>query len=139
MKIVKNSEFKYGYSFCDENGVHQFKSRKSDGYLEFPYPIFGRKLISEKVLENLNEGDEFELTEENFKIRASSSSASSSSTSSSKMSVWWNYLNEEERKIYDELEKKGRERKAQAEKMTQLKKMIGHLSAEEIAELKKIL
>lgn len=125
-KIVANSQAKHGFDLItiDEtnNAIRkQLTSKTTDGYLRVAIPEYNIKMVSLKQINsNLDENGEYVL-----QPKAERKTATKTQTVAK--SSWLDYLNENDRKIVDEL-------KAKAEQAMRIEKLKA-----QIAELEKQL
>lgn len=125
-KIVANSSAKYGFDLItidDSNNVvrKELTSKTTDGYLRMAIPEYNIKMVSLKEIRaNLNENGEYVL-----QPKAERKTATKTQTVAK--SSWIDYLDENDRKIVDEL-------KAKAEQAMRIEKLKA-----QIAELEKQL
>ena len=125
-KIVANSQAKHGFDLItiDETNNETRKeltSKTTDGYLRVAIPEYNIKMVSLKQINNnLDENGEYVL-----QPKAERKTATKTQTVTK--SSWLDYLNENDRKIVDEL-------KAKAEQAMRIEKLKA-----QIAELEKQL
>lgn len=125
-KIVANSQAKHGFDLItiDETNNETRKeltSKTTDGYLRMQIPEYNIKMVSLKQINsNLDENGEYVL-----QPKAERKTATKTQTVAK--SSWLDYLNENDRKIVDEL-------KAKAEQAMRIEKLKA-----QIAELEKQL
>lgn len=125
-KIVANSNSKHGFDLItiDETNNETRKeltSKTTDGYLRVAIPEYNIKMVSLKQINsNLDENGEYVL-----QPKAERKTATKTQTVTK--SSWLDYLNENDRKIVDEL-------KAKAEQAMRIEKLKA-----QIAELEKQL
>lgn len=125
-KIVANSQAKHGFDLItiDETNNETRKeltSKTTDGYLRVAIPEYNIKMVSLKQINsNLDENGEYVL-----QPKAERKTATKTQTVTK--SSWLDYLNENDRKIIDEL-------KAKAEQAMRIEKLKA-----QIAELEKQL
>ena len=125
-KIVANSQAKHGFDLItiDETNNETRKeltSKTTDGYLRVAIPEYNIKMVSLKQINsNLDENGEYVL-----QPKAERKTAAKTQTVAK--SSWLDYLNENDRKIVDEL-------KAKAEQAMRIEKLKA-----QIAELEKQL
>ena len=125
-KIVANSNSKHGFDLItiDETNHETRKeltSKTTDGYLRMQIPEYNIKIVSLKQINsNLDENGEYVL-----QPKAERKTATKTQTVAK--SSWLDYLNENDRKIVDEL-------KAKAEQAMRIEKLKA-----QIAELEKQL
>lgn len=125
-KIVANSQAKHGFDLItiDETNNETRKeltSKTTDGYLRVAIPEYNIKMVSLKQINsNLDENGEYVL-----QPKAERKTATKTQTVAK--SSWLDYLNENDRKIVDEL-------KAKAEQAMRIEKLKA-----QIAELEKQL
>lgn len=125
-KIVVNSLAKYGFDLITIDGSNnvtrkELTSKTTDGYLRMAIPEYNIKMVSLKQInENLDENGEYVLQP---KAEARKNAKTQTVTKSS----WLDYLDENDRKIVDEL-------KAKAEQAMRIEKLKA-----QIAELEKQL
>lgn len=125
-KIVANSQAKYGFDLItiDETNNETRKeltSKTTDGYLRMQIPEYNIKMVSLKQINsNLDENGEYVL-----QPKAERKTATKTQTVAK--SSWLDYLNENDRKIVNEL-------KAKAEQAMRIEKLKA-----QIAELEKQL
>ena len=125
-KIVANSNSKHGFDLItiDETNNETRKeltSKTTDGYLRVAIPEYNIKMVSLKQINsNLDENGEYVL-----QPKAERKTATKTQTVAK--SSWLDYLNENDRKIVDEL-------KAKAEQAMRIEKLKA-----QIAELEKQL
>lgn len=125
-KIVANSSAKYGFDLItidDSNNVvrKELTSKTTDGYLRMQIPEYNIKMVSLKQINsNLDENGEYVL-----QPKAERKTATKTQTVAK--SSWIDYLDENDRKIVDEL-------KAKAEQAMRIEKLKA-----QIAELEKQL
>lgn len=125
-KIVANSQAKHGFDLItiDETNNETRKeltSKTTDGYLRVAIPEYNIKMVSLKQINsNLDENGEYVLQP---KVERKTTTKTQTVTKSS----WLDYLNENDRKIVDEL-------KAKAEQAMRIEKLKA-----QIAELEKQL
>lgn len=124
-KIVANSLAKYGFDLItidDSNNVtrKELTSKTTDDYLRMAIPEYNIKMVSLKQInENLDENGEYVLQPKVARKNAKTQTVAKSS--------WLDYLDENDRKIVNEL-------KAKAEQAMRIKKLKA-----QIAELEKQL
>lgn len=121
-KIVANSQAKYGFDLItiDETNNETRKeltSKTTDGYLRMQIPEYNIKMVSLKQINsNLDENGEYVL-----QPKAERKTATKTQTVTK--SSWLDYLNENDRKIVDELKAKAE----QAMRIEKLKAQIAKL------------
>lgn len=124
-KIVANSLAKYGFDLITIDGSNnavrkELTSKTTDGYLRMAIPEYNIKMVSLKQInENLDENGEYVLQPKVARKNAKTQTVVKSS--------WIDYLDENDRKIVDEL-------KAKAEQAMRIEKLKA-----QIAELEKQL
>ena len=124
-KIVANSLAKYGFDLITIDGSNnvtrkELTSKTTDGYLRMAIPEYNIKMVSLKQInENLDENGEYVLQPKVARKNAKTQTVVKSS--------WLDYLDENDRKIVDEL-------KAKAEQAMRIEKLKA-----QIAELEKQL
>ena len=124
-KIVANSLSKYGFDLITIDGSNnvtrkELTSKTTDGYLRIAIPEYNIKMVSLKQInENLDENGEYVLQQKMASKNAKTQTVAKSS--------WLDYLDENDRKIVDEL-------KAKAEQTMRIEKLKA-----QIAELEKQL
>ena len=124
-KIVANSLAKYGFDLIIIDGSNnvtrkELTSKTTDGYLRMAIPEYNIKMVSLKQInENLDENGEYVLQPKVARKNAKTQIVAKSS--------WLDYLDENDRKIVDEL-------KAKAEQVMRIEKLKA-----QIAELEKQL
>lgn len=120
-KIVANSSAKYGFDLItiDETNNETRKeltSKTTDGYLRMAIPEYNIKMVSLKEIRaNLNENGEYVLQPKVARKNATAQTVAKSS--------WVDYLDENDRKIVDELKAKAE----QAMRIAKLKAQIAKL------------
>lgn len=125
-KIVANSQAKHGFDLItiDETNNETRKeltSKTTDGYLRVAIPEYNIKMVSLKQINsNLDENGEYVL-------QPKAERKTTTKTQTVAKSSWLDYLNENDRKIVDEL-------KAKAEQAMRIEKLKA-----QIAELEKQL
>ena len=125
-KIVANSNSKHGFDLItiDETNHETRKeltSKTTDGYLRVAIPEYNVKMVSLKQINsNLDENGEYVL-------QPKAERKTTTKTQTVAKSSWLDYLNENDRKIVDEL-------KAKAEQTMRIEKLKA-----QIAELEKQL
>lgn len=125
-KIVANSQAKHGFDLItiDETNNETRKeltSKTTDGYLRVAIPEYNIKMVSLKQINsNLDENGEYVL-------QPKAERKTTTKTQTVTKSSWLDYLNENDRKIVDEL-------KAKAEQAMRIEKLKA-----QIAELEKQL
>lgn len=125
-KIVANSNSKHGFDLItiDETNHETRKeltSKTTDGYLRVAIPEYNIKMVSLKQINsNLDENGEYVL-------QPKAERKTTTKTQTVAKSSWLDYLNENDRKIVDEL-------KAKAEQTMRIEKLKA-----QIAELEKQL
>lgn len=125
-KIVANSNSKHGFDLItiDETNHETRKeltSKTTDGYLRVAIPEYNIKMVSLKQINsNLDENGEYVL-------QPKAERKTTTKTQTVAKSSWLDYLNENDRKIIDEL-------KAKAEQAMRIEKLKA-----QIAELEKQL
>lgn len=125
-KIVANSQAKHGFDLItiDETNHETRKeltSKTTDGYLRVAIPEYNIKMVSLKQINNnLDENGEYVL-------QPKAERKTTTKTQTVAKSSWLDYLNENDRKIVDEL-------KAKAEQAMRIEKLKA-----QIAELEKQL
>lgn len=125
-KIVANSLAKYGFDLITIDGSNnitrkELTSKTTDGYLRMQIPEYNIKMVSLKQINsNLDENGEYVL-----QPKAERKTATKTQTVAK--SSWLDYLNENDRKIVNEL-------KAKAEQAMRIEKLKA-----QIAELEKQL
>lgn len=121
-KIVANSSAKYGFDLItiDETNNETRKeltSKTTDGYLRMAIPEYNIKMVSLKEINaNLNENGEYVLQPKVARKTAAK-------TQTVVKSSWVDYLDENDRKIVDELRAKAE----QAMRIAKLKAQIAEL------------
>lgn len=124
-KIVANSLAKYGFDLITIDGSNnvirkELTSKTTDGYLRMAIPEYNIKMVSLKQInENLDENGEYVLQPKVARKNAKTQTVVKSS--------WLDYLDENDRKIVNEL-------KAKAEQAMRIEKLKA-----QIAELEKQL
>lgn len=120
-KIVANSLAKYGFDLITIDGSNnvtrkELTSKTTDGYLRMAIPEYNIKMVSLKQInENLDENGEYVLQPKVARKNAKTQTVVKSS--------WLDYLDENDRKIVDELKTKAE----QAMRIEKLKAQIAEL------------
>ena len=124
--IRKSATAKYGYEMVTDSGViKEITSKTTDGYLHLPEVVNGRKLISLKVLQDV---EEYDLSTLSKTVRAPRDPNKPQTTRES----WVDHLTEDEKKVYEELKTKATERMTKAQATSKFIEMAKGFTKEEL-------